>query len=172
MNGRQLLALAGFAALAGGLLRVVSAFIPFTPDHLILELFYGVIDVALLAGLVGLYIDKSEDFGLLGFAGFAAAFIGLAAIVGPDPVFAGIDTYQIGVLIIVSGLAVLSAQIIRTRCYPRFVAVLWLAAPAASIIGPALGLPAQGFVLGAIAFGLGFAVAGAALLRRTAPQRA
>ena len=76
----------------GGALRIVSAFVPYqTPPPLALELFYLVIDVNLLCGLVGIYAWVHRSAGATGFAGFLLAFLGTALIVGPDGKLGALD---------------------------------------------------------------------------------
>ena len=66
------------------------------------------------------------------------ALAGIASIVGPDAVAFGVDFYRIGALVFVSGLALLSALMLRAGVM-RPVAVLWLATFAASLSGERLG---------------------------------
>lgn len=65
MTPHHLIRLAGIAAILGGALRMVSAFIPYVPDSAPLEVFYLVIDLALLFGLIG---GSARVTGRLGWA--------------------------------------------------------------------------------------------------------
>ena len=53
MTPHHLIRLAGLAAILGGGLRIVPAFISYVPGNAPLEAFYLVIDLALLFGLIG-----------------------------------------------------------------------------------------------------------------------
>src|SRR5262245_34760419 len=160
----------GAAAVLGGLLRVVSAFIPWRPDSAPLELFYLVIDLALLFGLMGIYLAHRSRLGVLGFAGFVIAESGIASIVGPDTTSFGINGYAVGVVLIMSGLALLSIAMLVRREGSPWGPACWLGAIVVGGIGAAAGRADLGFAGGGIAFGLGFVVAGAALWRAHAAQ--
>lgn len=168
----RLIHMAGLAALLGGALRIIAAFIPFEPGLIGLEVFYALIDIALLAGLTAFYLLRSDVFGAVGFTGFATTFTGLAVITGPDGMFAGMDMYEFGVLVIALGLVLMSIQIVRIRISPVWAGYAWLATPALSIIGDMAGYPDQGFIAAGIAFGLGFIGVGATLLAPPARQPA
>lgn len=66
--------------------RIIFTFVPHRKDSVALELFYLVIDVSLLFGLLALYFCQHERLGVTGLIGFVGAFIGTALIVGPDGV--------------------------------------------------------------------------------------
>ena len=166
MSSDSLFRLTAWAAIIGGGLRVVSAFIPFEADNLVLESYYTFIDLALLAGMVGLYVSRSEALRAFGFAGFALAAAGKASIVGPDPIFHGVDLYYVGVAVILCGLILFSLQIIRTRAYPAWIAGFWLATPFISLGLSAAGFPETGFFAGGITYAAGFIGGGAVLLSR------
>lgn len=158
--------LAAYGAILGGILRIGSAFIAYEPNHVALELLYGVIDVSILLGLAGFYVQEAPALGRIGVCGAAIAFCGQALIVGPDADLAGMNMYDLGVPIIIAGLAVLSIQIIRTRCYPARIGWIWLSIPLLSIGSAAAGFPEAGFLAGGILYGAGFASAGFALLAK------
>ncbi len=172
MTTDRLIYMAGLAALLGGVLRILAAFVPFEPGLVGLETFYALIDIALLAGLTAFYVLRSEALGALGFAGFLVTFTGLALITGPDGMFAGMDMYEFGVLVIAAGLVLMSIQIVRRRISPVWTGYAWLAAPVLSIAGDAAGYPDRGFIAAGIAFGLGFIGVGLALLAPPAAQPA
>ena len=147
----------------------MSAFVPYEPQSLPLELLYFVIDVGLLFGLVGIYVYRAQTLGAAGFAGAALALMGQAMIVGPDATLDGFNTYDAALPIIVAGLAILSIQIIRTQCYPAWIGWLWIATPVLSLGGTVAGAAEFGFLLGGTAYGMAFLGAGAAL--RSAAKR-
>ena len=113
MTDRNLLRALGVAAVLGGLLRIGSAFVPWTPGSAALELFYFVIDVLLLFGLMGVYLAHREQLGIFGFFPFVVAETGIASIVGPDATVFGVDTYASGVVVIQP-----ASRCSRSRCSP------------------------------------------------------
>lgn len=159
MTARTLLRISALLAIVGGLLRVAAVFAPWPPDNTPLAALYLAIDLALLFGLMGVYLANHRRLGILGLAGFAIAAAGLALIAGPDQVKSGHDSYYRGVLIIAGGLGVLSIQLLRQRIMV-LAAASWLASIACGAVGAALGYPAKGFIVAGVLFGLGFVVAG------------
>lgn len=162
----SLIRLGAMAALLGGTLRFGSSFIPWVEGSAPLESLYFVIDVALLFGLITIYLVCAERLGWLGLTGFVIAAIGQAAIIGPDHVPFGIDVYFVGAQIIVAGLALMSVDMLRRAAVPVWVAGFWIAVPFLSL---GLGLldPTPygwGYFLGGLLFSLGFIAAGAVLL--------
>ena len=157
---------AGAAAILAGALRIASVFIPYVKDSLRLEAFYGVIDLGLLFGTMGIYLDHKDDLGIVGLAGFAILLSGIASIVGPDAPFLGADMYAIGLQIIALGSVVLSVALLRAR---RFVvtAVLFVGSVAAAAAGPAIGLGALAWPIAGALFGGAYLAAGLRLVRRT-----
>jgi hypothetical protein len=157
------------AAVVGGVLRIVSTFIPYEPNSAGLEALYGVIDLGLMFGLVAVYVASAEATGLAGLALFLVALAGVASIVGPDAPAFGVDFYRIGALVFVAGLAGLAVQLLRAGLM-RVSAVLWLATFAASL---ATMVAPQAFVVAGLAIGAGYVLAGVELLRgRPAPALA
>lgn len=160
-------------ALFGGGLRFVSSFIPWVEGSAPLEGFYFVIDVALLFGLLTIYLARAERLGWLGLAGFTIAAIGQAAIIGPDHVPFGIDVYLVGTQLIVAGLFLLAVSMLWKVAYPVWVGAFWIAVPFVSL---GLGVidPAPygwGYFLGGLLFSVGFVAAGAALLSNRVPVK-
>ncbi len=162
----SLIRLGAIAALVGGTLRFGSSFIPWVEGSVPLESFYFVIDVALLFGLITIYLACADRLGWLGLSGFVIAAIGQAAIIGPDHVPFGIDVYVVGAQVIVIGLLLLSADMLRKGVYPAWVAGLWIAVPIVSLgLGVLDPTPyGWGYFLGGMLFSLGFIAAGLALL--------
>ncbi len=163
----QLLRLGAISAVTGGLLRLVSSFIPWAEASPKLESFYFVIDVALLFGLLTIYLARADRMTLVGLVGFFVAVIGQAAIIGPDHAPFGIDVYAAGVQLIAGGLFLIALDMMRTRAYPVWTFGFWIAVPFVSI---GLGLldPSPygwGYFMGGILFSLGFVSGGIVLLR-------
>ena len=165
MGEQTLFRILGGAAVLGGVLRIVSAFVPWEQDLAWLEVFYFVIDVALLFGLMGVYFADRSRLGLAGFAAFALAETGIASIVGPDGMAFGLDVYQLGVFAISIGLAILGAVMLVKRAGSAIAASCWILSLAVGLAATFANQSVAGFVAGGILFGLGFVVAGVAVMR-------
>lgn len=146
------------AAIIGGILRIVAAFIPFVPQYPALESLYAIIDLCLLFGLGAIYLPNLARFGRLGIAGYLIASAGLASIVGPDTPMFGVDFYLMGSAIFEIGLLLLGFTMIRGRQY-RATGWLWIIS-AASAIAVALGGGEVALLLAGTSLGLGFALGG------------
>ncbi len=155
---KQLVALGATCAVLGGALRILAAFIPYAPNAPGLEALYGVIDVCLLLALLGLFLREEAGMGTAFLSAFVVAFVGLASIVGPDATQFGIDFYQLGSLVFVVGLALMSTLLLRRR---RLIlpALLWLGT-AASTAAVAVTASPIAFILAGVTLGAGFMVAG------------
>ncbi|MCE9521977.1 MAG: hypothetical protein K8S25_06030 [Alphaproteobacteria bacterium] len=165
MNDGAVFRLLGVAAVAGGVLRVASAFVPWAPGVWWLELLYLAVDLSLLFGLMGVYFAYRAKVGLFGLAAFAIAEAGIASIVGPDSVAFGIDTYLMGVHIITVGLTLFAIQLLVTRAGPWVAPVWWIGSAVFGAGAVVAGNPEIGFMVGGIMFGLGFVAAGLDFLR-------
>ncbi len=159
MNDVALFRILGASAIAGGLMRMTASFVPWSPGADWLEGFYFAIDVALLFGLMGIYLADRGRLGVFGFIAFAIAETGTALIVGPDAREHGIDFYQVGALVILIGLSLLGIVMLMRRAGSAIVAASWLAAAVLSV-GGALSQNELGVVAGGVSFGAGFAIAG------------
>ncbi|MEQ1780002.1 MAG: hypothetical protein ABMA14_01490 [Hyphomonadaceae bacterium] len=157
----QLVRVGAVAAMIGGGLRVVSTFIPYQADLAWLEALYGVIDLCLLFGLIGIYLFCAEALGTLGLIAFLVALAGVASIFGPDTPAFGIDFYRVGALVFVLGLAALGA-LLWSRGVLRSSAALWVVTLAAALAS-ATWPPA--FMVSGLALGVGYLLAGAAIWR-------
>src|SRR5262245_37801445 len=107
MKSAQLFTLAGLAAIAGGLLRIVVAF-PVISDEITLQWLYTGIDVLLTFGLIGIYLDRAARLRILGFASFVIAIAALSFIGGPDADPFGFSTYEQGAVTLAIALVGLS----------------------------------------------------------------
>jgi hypothetical protein len=161
MSPTDLIRLGGLAAALAGLLRVIASFIPATKPGPALEVFYLMIDVLLLLGLLGVYGYQHEQVGAGGFLGFLAALVGTAIIVGPDGAIGGVEMYVVGSLLISLGLAVLGIGTWRARRLPRAVPALWWLSTLVGVGGFAAGELRFTYLFAGVAFGLAFALAGA-----------
>ena len=169
MNASQLMRLSGAAALAGGALRVASAF-PLPLQQYELEALWAVIDVLLTLGLIGVYLVRAEKLGFLGLGAFVVAMAALSFIGGPDADPFGFSTYQEGSSTLVIALVGLSIAWIRAQERPWAAPLCWIGTAIAAGVLAALPapLPDYGFLAAGVLFGLGFAFAGWDLLRRPA----
>lgn len=167
MSEQSLFRVLGGAAVLGGALRIAAAFVPWEQNVAWLEALYFVIDVALLFGLMGVYFAERARLGVAGFAAFALAETGIAVIVGPDGAAFGLDVYQLGVLAIAIGLAVLGIVILMARAGSAIAASCWIGSLLVGVGATLANEPEAGFVAGGVLFGLGFVAAGAALMRAT-----
>jgi hypothetical protein len=165
MNSRSLIRLSAQAALFGGLLRIASSLV--APDTLgeAAELLYLVIDLALLAALLGIYLHRHEALGRLGFAAFAVSLPALAVIVGPDGELYGVDVYRAGGGLLVLGLALLAVAQLRARVGRTWSSIGWLGAFAMTLLGVLLPNRAWPFVAAGLAFGAAFVAASFELRR-------
>ena len=151
------------AAVLGGLLRMATALIPYTPDSAGLEAMYALTDILLLFATLAVYLRYADHLGLTGLVAGLLVAIGFASIVGPDPVLFGIDFYQLGAGIIIFAIALFSVQLLKAGIL-RLCASLWLIAFAFALGLIALQLPAL-IIASGIAFGAGYVAAGLHLIR-------
>ncbi len=153
MNTRILLKLSGYAALTGGILRIVSA-LPLPLGQVQSEALWDLIDVLLTLGLIGIYLVRADKLGLLGLAGFVLAMASLSFIGGPDLDVFGFSTYQQGAAALAISLAGFSLAWLRAGERPLGPPLCWLATLLAS------ALPDYGGIAAGALFGLGFVLAG------------
>lgn len=162
MSSATLIRLGGLAAILTGALRMVASFIPSSkPPSTTLELFYLVIDVLLLLGILGVYAYQHERAGIVGFLGFLVAVTGTAMITGPDGTIGGVEEYVIGSLMISTGLTLLAICSWKSGALPRTVSALWILSTLVGVGGFLAGGLAVTFVIAGVTFGLAFVLAGA-----------
>lgn len=164
-----LIRLGGYVAIGGGALKLVAAFIPYTPQSAFLEGLYGVIDAGLLFGLIAVYLVAASKIGWAGLASFAVALTALASILGPEAEMFGIDFYQTGAMIFTLGLTALSIQMIRKRILAA-AAALWIASALIGAVLTSVGNPFA-FTAAGIALSAGFIVAGYRILTMPYPEK-
>jgi hypothetical protein len=166
MNADALYRMSGFAALAGGSLRILSAF-PWISDPVALEWLYAGIDVLLLLGLMGVYLIRASKLGFLGLASFTVAAASLSFIGGPDADPFGFSTYEQGAAALAIAMAGLSLAWVRAGERPLAPPLCWFGSVIAVGVLAMLPAPAPsyGFMTAGVLFGLGFALAGLDLMR-------
>jgi len=163
MTDRTLLRLAALAAVIGGGLRISAGLVPAMMDAPSRELLYFTVDALLIAGLMGLYLDRSRELGWSGILGFAIAVLGLLIVRSAQMRVFGIGGYAVGAPVALIGTTLLGVSL-ALRGTQRWAAGLWLASLA---IGHAasFGAGESWIPLAAgILFGAGFVAAGFALL--------
>jgi len=168
MTTTQLFRLAAAAAIAGGLLRIFVAFPPIS-DPITLEWLYTGIDVLLLFGLIGIYLDRFERLGFLGLASFGVGVAALSFIGGPDADPFGFSTYEQGAATLAIAMVAFALSWVRVGEKPIGPALSWFAS--AVVVGVVAMTPlpqTYGFMAAGVLFGAGFAWAGAALWQRRA----
>lgn len=157
---------AGLAAIAGGLLRIAAAF-PLLEDPATLEWLYTSIDVLLLFGLIGIYLDRAERLGLLGAASFGVAVASLSFIGGPDADPFGFSTYEQGAAALLIAMLGLSLAWLRVGERPLSMPLLFFAsALAAGVLNLVPGFAVYGLPLAGALFGAAFAAGGYALVTK------
>jgi len=169
MTYRTLLYIGALSAIAGGVPRVISGFIPFVEGALGLEVFYSLIDLCLLIGLFAVYLRLAEKLGWFGAVSFLLAMAGLASIVGPDTVLWGVDLYQLGAAILLVGLSGLAAAMLWVGVM-KPAALYWLSALGAGIFA-ILSESTLAFAVCGMLFGIGFVSAGVAVIMELDEQQ-
>jgi catechol 2,3-dioxygenase-like lactoylglutathione lyase family enzyme len=164
-----LIRLGGYAAISGGVLKLVAAFIPYAPQSAFLEALYGVIDTGLLFGLIAVYLVAASGIGWIGLASFAVTLTALASIVGPEAEMFGIDFYQTGATVFTLGLTALSVQLIRKRIL-TVAASLWIASALIGVVLTSVGSPFA-FTAAGVALSAGFIAAGYHILTKPYPDK-
>jgi hypothetical protein len=161
MTDRFLTGAAGVAALAGGLLRIANSFAGAWLGHRALEGVFFVEDLLLLTGLLGIYLSQRGTLGTVGLTGFMLGVLGLYTIRSASLFGAG--GYTLGAAELLIGLSLIGIRLMAAG--QRVVPLFFFASLALGLLSllPALARPCA--LLAAICFGLGFALAGARLLR-------
>lgn len=164
MNYATLYRLSGVAAIAGGGLRIASSF-PLIQDPTSLEWLYTGIDILLLMGLIGIYLQRAERLGFLGLTSFGVAVAALSFIGGPDADPFGFSTYEQGAAALAIALVGLSMAWVRVGEKPVWPALAWFASVVAvGLLGMIQPLAAYGLPAAGVLFGLGFVLAGLPLV--------
>jgi hypothetical protein len=152
------------AAIAGGALRIADSFTAGVLAPGTLQVLYWTTDVLLLGGAAALWAARRASLGWAGTGGLAVFAAGILTI-------RLIGDYRTGAEVALLGLSLYSIEaLVRRR--DAAAAASWLIALAAGIAG-ALGVLPQAMTEAAgVAFGLGFVLAGIALLTQKKEGRA
>ena len=157
-----LLRASGFAAAAGGVLRVVDAFTTEVLSQGTLAALYLLTDAFLLAGVAGLWWTRRASLGVTGAVGLAIFVLGILMVRASA---LGIGAYQLGAAVALVGLAIYSLETLVTRRASAWAPTAWLGSLAAGLAATAGYQPAAMTALAGVAFGAGFVVAGMEVLR-------
>ena len=166
MKIENILRVFGLFAVAGGAARVVSSFIPFSPNNSWLEALYLFIDVNLLFGLIGYYLASAEHLGRTGLTAFLIAATGIVLVTGPDVRIFEIDVYEASITIVALGIGLFSVNYILRGPGPMFAPAIWLISIVTAMFGAVAGFYDLAIMLSGIVFGFGFVFAGTSLLQR------
>jgi len=151
----------GIGGMLGGLLRVVTSFMPTSEDPNFLQLLYVITDIGLVQGMVGIYLLERKSLSSSGHMGFAITLSALSFISGPEAKIYGVSAYEIGFLPI--GLGIMMFSIAQLQSGPAhkngaYVLIASVALGGLSILLPSLP---QLFVFSGFLFGVGFFINGA-----------
>jgi hypothetical protein len=163
-SAKHLYYLGGIAGLVGGVLRITSSFIPYSKELIWLEVFYAIIDTCLLFSLIAIYIQYAEQLKGIGLVAFVLSASGIASIVGPDAVAFGVNFYETGAFISITGLVLLSIQMLRLKIL-FWAPCLWVLSFILAI--STIVLNSSVFFMGAgITFGAAFVFSGSQLMKQ------
>jgi hypothetical protein len=152
----------GLAAILGGVLRIVDVFTTDMLSRDALAILYFVTDVFLLAGVAGLWWQRRGRLGVAGTSGLAVFVVGILMV--RMSAF-GIGTYQLGATIALLGLAIYSVETLLRGSAAVWAPCAWLVSLAAGVAATAGLQPLMLTALAGVAFGAGFVVVGAEMLR-------
>ena len=147
------------ACIIGGFCRIIASFIDYEHTPEIIEVFYMLIDLGLLLGLLGLYILHRSTLSIYGKFGIVTAFCGFAVISGPETTLYNIGIYQIGSPVIGIGVTFMATDLIVRNIGSTWPPLLLLTSVIMGFVS--IVLSQQGlFILTGIFFGLGFILLG------------
>jgi hypothetical protein len=160
LNASTLFRLCGVAAVLSGLITV---FVPFSEyfGNISLEWMYVLNALLTLFALIGIYGVQVEGSGYWGLTGFIFASIGNAFLIGSEQLVAGFEAVIFGSSILSLGLILLAIGTFKSKAFPRWIPILWIAAPLVGI--PSMisaGMATVVVALAGILFGVAFIGAG------------
>jgi hypothetical protein len=159
-SSKNLIRWGGLAAVLAGVLRAAASPWPFAEPTVALELYYLLVDVLILFGILGVYGLLGERSGVAGFLGFLFGVVGTAIIVGPDGEIGGVDMYGAGSAVLAVGLVFLAVGSWKARMLPYWVPVLWVLTAVLGFVGAGVECLEPLFVVSGVTFGLSFVGAG------------
>jgi hypothetical protein len=161
MTKDTLLRLSGVAAILGGGLRVVDAFLD-KADIQLRQVAYFLTDTMLIFGLCGIYFSRSNRLGLVGLLGFATSITGIVMVRSFGP-----RGYLIGASVTLLGVVLIGVTMLARTAYSKSAPILWIVSLIVGLISLVPFGANWGVTLAGVTFGLGFVTAGIEL--RTAP---
>jgi drug/metabolite transporter (DMT)-like permease len=160
LSSKNLIRWGGLAAVLAGVLQAVASLWPSAEPTVTLELYYLLVDLLILFGILGVYGFLGERSGVTGFLGFLFGVVGTAIIVGPDGELGGVDMYAVGSAVLAVGLVLLAVGSWKARMLPYWVPVLWVLTAVLGFVGAGVEGLASLFVVSGVTFGLSFVGAG------------
>lgn len=164
MTDASLRRAAGAAALAGGILRIVNVVLDGRLPAATMHVIYFVEDLLLLFGLLGIWLGQRDKLGVLGLVGAVLGILGLFTI--RSQALFGAAGYQLGAGELLVGLLCIGVRMLAHG--RRAAPILWILSLLLGLGSLAPSLAGPFAAAAAVSFGLGFAIAGADLLRKGA----
>ena len=166
LNSAALFRWCGVAAILSGLITITA---PLTESFLgaSLEWIYVLNTLLTLFALIGIYGVQVEGSGYWGLIGFIFASIGNAFLMASGQLVSGMDALLFGSSILSLGLIFLAVGTLKSKVFPRWIPILWIAAPLVGIPSMAsAGYATLIVALAGVIFGVAFVGAGYTLLSR------
>ena len=167
LNTTALFRWCAIAAILSGLITISA---PMTESFLDVsfEGIYVLNTLLTLFALIGIYGVQVEGGGYWGLIGFIAASIGNAFLMGSEQIAAGLDAVIFGSSILSLGLILLAVGTIKSKAFPIWIPILWIAAPLVGISSMvSAGYATLIVALAGLIFGTAFVGAGYILWSRT-----
>jgi len=167
LNTAALLRLCGIAAVLSGLITIAAPLTEYF-GGISIEWTYTLNTLLTLFALIGIYGVQVEGSGYWGLAGFIIASIGNAFLMGSGQFVGGMNAVIFGSSILSLGLILLAVGTFKSKAFPRWIPILWIAAPLVGI--PSMISPGYATLIVALAgliFGIAFVGAGYILWSRT-----
>jgi hypothetical protein len=160
VSSKNLIRWGGLAAVLAGVLRAAASLWPSAESTVTLELFYLLVDILILFGILGVYGFLGERSGAAGFLGFLLGVVGTVIIAGPDGELGGINMYAVGSAVLAVGLVLLAVGSWKAAMLPYWVPVLWVLTAVLGFVGAGVEGLGSLFVVSGVTFGLSFIGAG------------
>ena len=159
MNKTTLVRLAAIAAILGGALRIVDAFLSISGTQF-QQLAYFVTDVMLIFGLCGVYFSRSNRLGFPGLFGFVLAITGILMVRSAALSIFGLSAYLVGAAVTLLGVDLISIIMLIRGVFSKLVPALWIASLAFGVLGLLGAAASWAIPLAGVTFGAGFIAAG------------
>lgn len=159
-SGLAVIVAAGVSLITKGPLG--DAVLPFLRTELgeSASLLYVAGHIFMLFGFMGIYAHQHEKSGVLGFAGFVVAVVGINFL-GVLGEVAGMESYVLGGSILALGVLLLAGGLWIANEFPRWVPGLWVLSVVVGIPGFAIeSLMELSIMIAAVVFAVGFGGAG------------